>query len=170
MQTNLRKRHLLLTVALVLAIGVLAVAAYTTLTANTGTITVHQPQSFVVITNAYLAWGTDPVPCAVNDKGRTVQCPGADIGFGNSVMFSVTLVNEGSGDATLNGINFQTNSGNNNVLALHDQTPQTCNESGCVSVPLPTTLHPNQPANLNWQIDTVGWGQDSATFTFNTNG
>lgn len=191
--TNANKRlRILSTVAVVLLIAAMGVYAYTTLTANTGTITVttHAPYSNIIIMGAHLNWpesGGQGEDCTVSSSGigqggggpyTTITCPpsGPTVYVGDNLMLSIQFGNMGNVNGTLNNITYTTNSGNNNTLALNNAEPCVTYDDGgsCTTMAYPIIIpvngQPGTPVNMNWQINAVASGTDSATFTFNTSG
>ena len=189
--TNVNKRlRILSTVAVVLLIAAMAVYAYTTLTANTGTITVttHAPYSNIIIMGASLNWPNGGhEDCIASSTGIgsggsgpyiTVTCPpdGPTVYVGDGLQLQIQFGNTGNVNGTLNSITYTTNSGNNDTLALNNAEPCVTYDGGgsCTTMAYPIIIpvngQPGTPVNMNWQINAVASGTDSATFTFNTSG
>ncbi len=200
MNANANKLRILSTVAVVLLIAAMGVYAYTTLTANTGTITVitHPPHSNIIIMGANLNWpesGGQGEDCTVSSSGiggggggpyMTITCPpsGPTVYVGDNLMLSIQFGNMGNENGTLNNIGFNTTIGiplvgppGDGVLQLQNFEPCVKYDGGgggCTTMSYPITIpvngQPGTPVNMNWQINAVGPGTDAATFTFNTSG
>ena len=181
------KRRILSTVAVILLIAAMGVYAYTTLTANTGTITVttRPPSTNIIIMAAHLNWNGGGEDCAASSGGsgpwQTITCPpsGPTVYVGDSLQLQIQFGNTGNTAGTLNRILYTTDSGNNNTLALHDARPCYTNSTGCghnppVFIDYPVTIpvngQPHTPVQVAWIIDAVSAGSDAATFTFDTSG